>query len=479
MVAGKRMDQEGLAGVEVPASVMALTALGSVLQELLFWSAKEAESMSSSSGNVHNTVTSSGGVFGAPEQLFAPPGIQLVVLLWAARGLGVVGPLLLPFADTEVPAIYVKGVAHESRSSRSRSNNIEGMQKSGNPVEEDVGNSSSSIRGAVENCSTTSSSSATGRSSSSTEDEGIRGVVVSGVKHLDMLMTTSLCLIKAMDNWQSAASCSSAAAEPTAGAGHCLSSAGSAAGRNSSSAQGKKAAARGAAAAVTAAAVPLVAERKVRSVGADPSSSSSSAGDAMPAAPMTSSAAVDWPVARDHRLESRGTAHNSSSSSTSPADTAAAAAAAPRRHGTIPKLLAKLPGSGLPAAVVDQLNLIMSKWDLKRHRDDEGRYYIDVYEDLPRGQEVEFVGYVVHLAEVLLADVHTPLGCSNPGCVNLAGPSEIQLARKSCNACNVVYYCSRECQTAHWSTHKHLCKKLKQQQGEKQQGGEQGEQGTG
>ena len=284
-VAGKLMDQEGLEGLEVPESVTALTALGAVLQELLMWSAREAVIMSSSSGNVRNAVTSSAGVFGAPEQLFAPPGIQLVVLLWAARGLGVVGPLLLPFAnvtgDAEVAAIYESAV-NESRSTRSRRNNVEGIEKSGKAV---VGGSSSSSygnRGSVES----SSSSVTGGSSSSTGDEGSRGLVSSGVlkalKPLNMLMTTSLCLIQAMDNWQSAALCSGAAAEPTVGTGHGLSSAASATGPNSSSAQGEKAAARGAAAAVTAAAAPLVAERKVRSVGADPSSSSS-AGDAMAA----------------------------------------------------------------------------------------------------------------------------------------------------------------------------------------------------
>ena len=189
---------------------------------------------------------------------------------------------------------------------------------------------------------------------------------------------------------------------------------------------------------------------------------------------MTSSAAVARPVARDHRLESRGTAHNSSSSSPEAPAAAPAAAAAPRSHGTIPKRLAKLPRSGLPAAVVDQLNLIMSKWELMYHPGDDGKSYVDIGKELSREQQVEFVGDVVHLAEVLLAEVHTPLGCSNPRCVNLAEPSEVQLARKSCNACNVVYYCSRECQTAHWGAHKHQCKKLKQQQGDKQQGGSEG-----
>ena len=173
---------------------------------------------------------------------------------------------------------------------------------------------------------------------------------------------------------------------------------------------------------------------------------------------------------------STGTRHSNSSSN--PND-AAAAAAPTSSPGTIPKRLAKLPRRGLPSAVVDELNLIKSKWDLRQCRDHEGKWYTDCNGRLSLEQQVEFVGDVVHLPEVLLAEVHTPLGCSNPRCVNLAGPSEIQLARKSCNACKVVYYCSRECQTAHWGTHKHQCKKLRQQQGEdKQQGGGQEEQGT-
>ena len=400
-VVGKGTGQEGPNGVQVPDKAKVLVALAVMLQDLLVWSAGEGDSMSSSSGNVCNAVTSSAGGFGVPEELFAPRGIQLVVLLWAARGLGVVGPLLLPLTnkerDAEVAAFYESRPVAIS-SSRNRNYNIKGIVKSGSTVE--GGGSSGGIGGIGNSSSSNSSSSSSsgaGPRSSSTGDESIREWVFSGVpeslKPLHMLMTTSFNLIQAMDNWQSAAVWSSAAAE------HGVSA-------------------------------------ELKNLETAPSSSSSSSNDAP------------------------------------------AAAAAPTSHGTVPKRLAKLPRSGLPAAVVDQLNLVTSKWDLKQYLDDEGRPYISRDHKPSREQQVEFVGDVVHLAEVLLAEVHTPLGCSNPRCVNLAGPSEIQLARKSCNACKVVYYCSRECQTAHWGTHKHQCKKLKQQHGDKQQGSGQGEQGT-
>ena len=176
-VAGKGTEQEGLEGV--PESVRVLTALGTLLGVLLAWATSEADSMSSSSVNVCNAVNSSAGVFGVSVQFFAPPGIQLVVLLWAARGLLAVGTLLLPLAGLEeVDAVY-KGVANKIRSSSSRSK--------------------------------------TGGSSSSTGDQRSRGLMLSGLEGgfstSNMLMMTSLWLIQAMENWQSSALRSSAAAE--------------------------------------------------------------------------------------------------------------------------------------------------------------------------------------------------------------------------------------------------------------------------
>ena len=511
-VAGRGTEHEDLEGVEVPGSARAITALGLGLLDLLEWSAGEAGSTNSSSGNVGNVgnaVTTSVGGFGAPEQLFAPPSIQLVVLLWAARGLAVVGPLLLSFPDmeedAEVAAIF-EGVLNERRSTRrSSSNNIEGIGESGKAVEDDVSNNSSSSggsngsngssssgrsssssggssvygQGSVKRCSS-SETGQSGSSSSCMGDESDGELVLLDVledlKPLDLLRDTSLHLIQAMDNWQSAAWCSTTGAGPSVGTGHCLSSAASAAGLSSSSAEEAEAAASNTADAAAAAAVPPSGEKGLRSLGAAPSSSSSSnsAGEAMPAA-MALAAAAAQPIVSGHGLGSTSTAQDSSSSSS---PHAAAAVAAPTSHGLIPKRLAKLPRSGLPAAVVDQLNLVMSKWDLRYHCSCDGRLHIDLCEELSRDQEVEFVGDVVSLAGVLLAEVHTPVGCSNPHCVNLAWPSEIQLAGKSCKGCKVVYYCSKECQTTHWGTHKPQCKKLKQQQGDKQQGGAQGEQGT-
>ena len=31
---------------------------------------------------------------------------------------------------------------------------------------------------------------------------------------------------------------------------------------------------------------------------------------------------------------------------------------------------------------------------------------------------------------------------------------------KKCSSCKTAYYCSRDCQMAHWKTHKEFCKKM-------------------
>ena len=54
--------------------------------------------------------------------------------------------------------------------------------------------------------------------------------------------------------------------------------------------------------------------------------------------------------------------------------------------------------------------------------------------------------------------------------MNLEGESEVGLAKKVCTGCQVVHYCSRACQLAHWKVHKELCKKLQKQQEEPNQG---------
>ena len=51
-----------------------------------------------------------------------------------------------------------------------------------------------------------------------------------------------------------------------------------------------------------------------------------------------------------------------------------------------------------------------------------------------------------------------PLGCCNPGCTNLSGPSELQLKTYACGGGCGVRYCSRECQVQGWRLgHRHSC----------------------
>ena len=64
------------------------------------------------------------------------------------------------------------------------------------------------------------------------------------------------------------------------------------------------------------------------------------------------------------------------------------------------------------------------------------------------------------LGQLLLSEVPCTVGCSNPACVDLRGASEVKGSCKACTGCKVVYYCSRECQVAHWKVHKGICKKL-------------------
>ena len=127
----------------------------------------------------------------------------------------------------------------------------------------------------------------------------------------------------------------------------------------------------------------------------------------------------------------------------------------PKISASIPKHLSRLPRGSLPAAVVKELTHMQSKWALK-----DCKHYLEAN----FGELLQFVADAMKLAEVLLAEVHTPLGCSNPWCVNLAGESETLIASKSCSRCKVAWYCSRDCQTAHWEAHKRLCKQLRKQQ---------------
>ena len=123
---------------------------------------------------------------------------------------------------------------------------------------------------------------------------------------------------------------------------------------------------------------------------------------------------------------------------------------------SIPKRLLKLPQNGLPEALVNQLDLIHGHLGVERRfpgselSGEEGK--------------VEHLWDMLKLADLLLTEVPNPLGCSYPWCVNMNGDSEVGLCNKACTGCNMVYYCSRQCQVAHWGAHRDLCKKFKKQQ---------------
>lgn len=86
---------------------------------------------------------------------------------------------------------------------------------------------------------------------------------------------------------------------------------------------------------------------------------------------------------------------------------------------------------------------------------------VKVFWSLPLDQHVEMLLQLVKLSELLLSRVPLPVGCSNPYCLNLARESEVKVSKKTCTACKVVCYCSRDCQMTHWNAHKALCKKLR------------------
>ena len=82
---------------------------------------------------------------------------------------------------------------------------------------------------------------------------------------------------------------------------------------------------------------------------------------------------------------------------------------------------------------------------------------------VPDEQQVPLIADVLQVCQVLLREVQTPLGCSNLRCTNMEGLSDAALARHKCKRCTLVYYCSRECQAAHWPDHKGLCNRSRKE----------------
>ena len=141
--------------------------------------------------------------------------------------------------------------------------------------------------------------------------------------------------------------------------------------------------------------------------------------------------------------------------------------AAPARPACVPtpKRLSQLPQQGLPGAVVEKLYSISNKWGMGGWVEswtdylDERRSKLETPE-----RQIAVLQDLLPLFELLLREVPCPLGCSNPSCANMEGESEVGLANKICTRCRVVYYCSKECQVAHWEVHKDQCKRLQGQQ---------------
>ena len=117
--------------------------------------------------------------------------------------------------------------------------------------------------------------------------------------------------------------------------------------------------------------------------------------------------------------------------------------------------LLRLPGS-LPPAVVEQLDRISSTYS-----EEMLTVQLQAEGDSNGEGKVQLLQKVLGVSELLLVEVLCTLGCSNPECVDLSGSSEVKVSLKTCSACKVVCYCSKECHNAHWERHKILCKKLR------------------
>ena len=67
----------------------------------------------------------------------------------------------------------------------------------------------------------------------------------------------------------------------------------------------------------------------------------------------------------------------------------------------------------------------------------------------------------VELCMVVVNALPLPVGCNNPSCGSLGGPSEVAAAGKRCGACKIAHYCSAACQKADWKGHREACAAFK------------------
>ena len=134
---------------------------------------------------------------------------------------------------------------------------------------------------------------------------------------------------------------------------------------------------------------------------------------------------------------------------------AAAAAGLDTPSKPVPKRLSKLPYDGLPEAVVKQMQLVRMAWPCA--------VALDMNMPLPSDveQQKQLLRELLVVFQMLEEEVPLPLGCSNPGCMELSGLSEVAAHfTKACSACKVVRYCCSKCQKQHWQVHKASCKRL-------------------
>ena len=156
------------------------------------------------------------------------------------------------------------------------------------------------------------------------------------------------------------------------------------------------------------------------------------------------------PAADKHTAAAASDEHVGPGAPTTTSYAASAAGGAEQLFGSYMLVLQ----TGLPAAVVERLELLRDRWPLAAPGIEESA------ED-PQVQ-LMVLQDVIGLCELLQREVPVPVGCNNPACLNLEGVAEMVTACKTCLGCHVACYCSRECQVGHWKKHKTICKQLQQ-----------------